>query len=70
MAQFAAEKCLDFGAKVLSFSDSNGTIIEPNGFSRDQVNQVMQIKAARGRCSEYKSETSELIRSIVKTNKT
>ena len=57
VAQFAAEKCLHFGAKVISFSDSNGTIIEPNGFTREQVDQVVAIKTARGRCSEYKSDT-------------
>jgi len=59
VAQFAAEKCLHFGAKVISFSDSNGTIIEPNGFTREQVDQVVAIKTARGRCSEYKSDTGK-----------
>merc|ERR1712176_47206 len=33
VAQFAAEKCLEFGAKVLTFSDSNGTVVEPAGFT-------------------------------------
>lgn len=59
VAQFAAEKCLHFGAKVLSFSDLNGTIIEPAGFSKEQVAEIMKIKANRGRCSDYKSETAE-----------
>jgi len=59
VAQFAAEKCLHFGAKVISFSDSCGTIIEPNGFTREQVNQVVAIKTARGRCSQYQSPTGQ-----------
>ena len=55
VAQFAAEKCLQLGAKVISFSDSNGTIIEPEGFTREQVDEIVRIKTARGRCSEYSS---------------
>jgi len=59
VAQFAAIKCREFGAQVLSFSDSNGTIIEPNGFSDDQIQEVIAIKERRGRCSEYKSPTAQ-----------
>ena len=59
VAQFAAIKCREFGAQVLSFSDSNGTIIEPNGFSDDQIQELIKIKERRGRCSEYKSATAQ-----------
>merc|ERR1711881_390249 len=47
VAQFAAIKCREFGAQVLSFSDSNGTVIEPNGFSDDQIQELIKIKERR-----------------------
>lgn len=54
VAQYACEKLLQLGAKVHSFSDSNGTIIEPDGFTKAQLDEIMRIKnVARGRCSEY-----------------
>lgn len=58
VAQFAAVKCAEFGASVMSFSDSNGTIVEPAGFTKEQMEQVFDIKNnQRGRCSDYKSAT-------------
>ena len=33
VGQFAAEKCLDLGAKVLCMSDSSGYIYEKEGFT-------------------------------------
>lgn len=59
VASFAAIKCREFGATVLTFSDSSGTILEPNGFSDDQIAELIAIKDRRGRCSEYKSATSK-----------
>ena len=59
VAQYAAEKCMEYGAIVLSFSDSQGTVIEPNGFTKEQMNEFITLKQNRGRCSEYKSETGE-----------
>lgn len=53
VAQFAAEKLLELGAKVLTFSDSNGTLFEPDGFTREQLDGIVALKTARGRCSEY-----------------
>ncbi len=54
VAQYAAEKCLSLGAKVLSMSDSSGYIYEKNGFSTEQLSHIMQIKnVKRGRVSEY-----------------
>lgn len=57
VAQYAAEKCMEFGAVVVSFSDSQGTLIEPNGFTKEQMNEFITLKQNRGRCSEYKSDT-------------
>nr|XP_009858550.1 NADP-specific glutamate dehydrogenase [Ciona intestinalis] len=53
VAQFAAEKCLELGATVLTFSDSAGTIYEPKGFDSKKLKQLVAIKEARGRCKEY-----------------
>ena len=39
VAQFAAEKCLDLGAKVLCMSDSSGYIYEKGGFNREKLSQ-------------------------------
>lgn len=59
VAQFAAEKVLELGGTVLSFSDSNGTIINRNGFTNEQVQSVMNLKnVKRGRCRELASEGS------------
>ncbi|XP_039259098.2 NADP-specific glutamate dehydrogenase-like isoform X2 [Styela clava] len=58
VAQFAAEKCLHFGATVLTFSDSSGTIYEPNGFDKAKCDKLVAIKDRRGRCKEYLQESS------------
>lgn len=53
VAQYAAEKVLELGGKVLSFSDSNGTILKESGFTQEEVQAVMTLKnVKRGRCKE------------------
>lgn len=53
VAQYAAEKVIELGGKVLSFSDSNGTITKSTGFTQAEVEQVMHLKnKKRGRCAE------------------
>ena len=37
VAQFAAEKLLDFGAKPITLSDSGGTIHDPAGIDREKL---------------------------------
>jgi glutamate dehydrogenase (NADP+) len=37
VAQYACEKLTMLGAKCCSLSDSDGTIIEPNGFTKEQL---------------------------------
>ncbi|KAI8468750.1 MAG: glutamate dehydrogenase [Monoraphidium minutum] len=58
VAQFAADKLLTLGATVLTMSDSTGYVIEPNGFTREALDQVIHIKSGR-RTSlrEYESST-------------
>ena len=54
VAQYAAEKCLQLGAKVLTLSDSSGYIYDPEGIDADKLAYVMNLKnVKRGRISEY-----------------
>ena len=54
VAQYCAEKLHQFGAIVLTFSDSSGTIYEPEGFSKEQIEKIMSLKnEERKRVKEY-----------------
>jgi glutamate dehydrogenase/leucine dehydrogenase len=54
VAQYAAEKVLQLGGKVVTFSDSNGFIYDPNGIDREKLDYVMWLKnVKRGRIKEY-----------------
>ena len=57
VAQYAAEKCLQLGAKVLTLSDSDGYIYDPEGINREKLDYVMELKnVERGRIREYVEE--------------
>lgn len=52
VAQFAAEKAMELGAKVVTLSDSEGTLYAKDGFSEDALTLIMQHKnIKRGRLS-------------------
>ena len=54
VAQYAAEKCLHLGAKVLTMSDSNGFIFDKDGINEEKLNHIMFLKnVKRSRISEY-----------------
>lgn len=54
VAQYAAEKAIQFGAKVVTFSDSAGYINDPEGINEEKLAFVMELKnEKRGRISEY-----------------
>ena len=54
VAQYACEKATEYGAKVVTLSDSNGTIYDPNGIDAEKLAWVMNLKnVKRGRISEY-----------------
>ena len=54
VAQYAAEKCLHLGAKVLTMSDSNGFIFDKDGINEDKLKHIMFLKnVKRTRISEY-----------------
>jgi glutamate dehydrogenase (NADP+) len=53
VAQYAAEKCLELGAKVVTFSDSSGYVEIPDGVTEEMWNEVMDLKnIRRGRIKE------------------
>ncbi|MFN0274581.1 MAG: NADP-specific glutamate dehydrogenase [Chitinophagales bacterium] len=54
VAQYAIEKCLDLGAKVVTASDSDGYIYDKDGFDRQKLAYLMELKnVKRGRIKEY-----------------
>lgn len=54
VAQYATEKCIDLGAKVIALSDSSGWIHDPDGIDREKLAWVMDLKnVRRGRIKEY-----------------
>ena len=54
VAQFAAQKCLQLGAKVVTMSDSQGTIHDPEGIDEEKLSYIMNLKnVVRGRIKEY-----------------
>lgn len=60
VAQYAAEKCVQLGAKVLTFSDSKGYIHDPKGIDQEKINFVIDLKNnKRGRISEYVNQYPE-----------
>ena len=54
VAQYAAEKVLQMGGKVLTLSDSGGYIYDADGIDEEKLAYVMDLKnTKRGRISEY-----------------
>jgi len=54
VAQYAAEKCIQLGAKVLTLSDSSGYVFDSDGVNEEKLAFVMELKnVKRGRISEY-----------------
>ena len=54
VAQYTVDKLIDLGAKVVTLSDSDGYIYDPDGIDREKWNYVMELKnIERGRIREY-----------------
>lgn len=65
VAQFAAEKSIQLGAKVLTMSDSSGYIYDSEGIDDEKLKHVMNLKnVQRKRISEYciKYPNSEFVK--------
>lgn len=53
VAQYTAEKVMELGGKVVTFSDSAGCIYVPNGITKENLEFVMDLKnVKRGRIKE------------------
>lgn len=54
VAQFVIEKAMALGAKVITVSDSSGTVVDNAGFTPDKLAELMEVKNhLHGRVSEY-----------------
>src|SRR5690606_21729003 len=53
VAQYALQKCNELGARVVSLSDSNGTIYDPDGINDEKLAFVMDLKNNHRRIYEY-----------------
>lgn len=54
VAQYAIEKCLHLGAKVVTASDSSGYIYDKDGITQEKLEFIKDLKNnKRGRISEY-----------------
>jgi glutamate dehydrogenase (NADP+) len=54
VAQFATEKVIELGGKVVTLSDSNGYIVDDDGINTEKLAWVMDLKnVRRGRIREY-----------------
>ena len=54
VAQFAAEKVIELGGKVITLSDSSGTVYDKDGLNKEKLDFVKDLKNnKRGRIQEY-----------------
>jgi glutamate dehydrogenase/leucine dehydrogenase len=54
VAQYATQKATEFGAKVVTLSDSSGYIYDPDGIDKEKLAFVLHLKnVKRGRIKEY-----------------
>ena len=60
VAQYAAEKCIHLGAKVISMSDSSGTIHDSDGIDQEKLDHIMYLKnEKRSRINEFVKKYSK-----------
>ncbi len=57
VAQYTTEKCIELGAKVVTLSDSGGSIYDPDGITKEKLDYVFELEnVRRGRIKEYAEE--------------
>jgi len=62
VAQFAVEKLLELGGKVVTMSDSSGYIFDEGGLTREKLDYIMTLKnVRRGRIKEYVEKYPEAV---------
>ena len=47
VAQYTVEKVIELGGKVVTMSDSNGYIYDPDGITREKLDFIMELKNVR-----------------------
>lgn len=58
VAQYAVEKAMELGAKVITVSDSSGTVIDEDGFTPEKLAVLMEVKNHHyGRVNDYAQRT-------------
>ncbi len=58
VAQYAVEKAMALGAKVITVSDSSGTVVDEAGFTPEKLAELMDVKNHHyGRVSDYAKRT-------------
>lgn len=58
VAQFAVQKAMAQGGRVVTVSDSGGTVVDETGFTPEKLAILMEVKnAQRGRLSDYAART-------------
>ena len=54
VAQYAIEKAMQLGAKVVTVSDSSGSVVDKDGFTPDKLAELMEVKNhLNGRVSDF-----------------
>ena len=54
VAQYAVEKAMQLGAKVVTVSDSSGTVVDEDGFTPEKLAELMEVKNhLYGRVDDY-----------------
>lgn len=55
VAQYAALKCIELGATVVSLSDSNGALVAPDSgsFTPEHINEIAALKAQRRPLTDF-----------------
>ncbi len=54
VAQYSVEKAMALGAKVITVSDSSGTVVDESGFTPEKLADLMEVKNhLYGRVSDY-----------------
>jgi glutamate dehydrogenase (NADP+) len=62
VAQYTAEKLLELGGKVITFSDSSGYVFDESGVTREKLEYVKMLKnVRRGRIKEYADKYPEAV---------
>ena len=58
VAQYAVEKAMALGAKVITVSDSSGSIVDRDGFTPEKLAELMEVKNhLYGRVNDYADRT-------------